>query len=882
MADWDPSSAQLKRGSLAWWLARLNTRLDKRKKTFETLANYYEGRHPLIFATDRFTAAFGSTLLPYADNFVSRLVDAVTERLFVEGFRVAGDDAGSDVLWRIWQANRMDTGSQLLFREALVKREASVIVWTGDERDTPRMTVEDPLQVVVETEPGDRLRRVAALKRWTEDEASYCTLYLPDGIYKFQDPSRSRLMVDMGLGPEYGNWRRREVADEPWPLPNPTGVVPVVPIINRPKLNGEGRSEIEPVIPLQDAINKTGADMLIASEFSAFRQRWATGLDIPTNPDTGEPVEAFQAAVERLWTTSDKDVRFGEFGETNLVNYVKAIEMQVQHLGSVGGLPLHYLLNSGVVPSGEALALDTSVQTPDGPVAIAEIEVGDRVFDDRGDVQTVEHVFAVMHDRPCYRVAFDDGSSIVADAAHKWFTVPYGRARKSGRGSVVTTEEMAATLHMTNSRGALVRAGRKRGPVSRHAIPVAGALDLPDVDLPVDPYALGVWLGDGDSADATITQSEADAPELVAHLAAAGVVAVHRPPRKPGVAFLRLGIVPGSGLCHRGHERAGLDHCPACAHLNYRQRRYGEPLPPQTNVPFRRKLIQLGVIGAKHIPAPYYRASHRQRLGLLQGIMDTDGTCARGGSLALDLYNERLARDVHRLIMSLGHKCAIRRGPGRFGTTRWRMAWTAPEPVFRLGRKLDRQRFARGGSSRYRYVSAVDPLASVPVRCIAVSGPSHLFLVSDAHIPTHNSQTAAESPLVNKVRDRQGDYSDPLEEVQRLVFLVMDDQTRASRPIETVWRDPERRTPSEFVDSLMKEMALGVPPEILWEKRGYTRQEIARIKTINSQRALEAAANQAEMLQMLIEQGASPDIAARVAAVGGDRLALPALGRGEN
>lgn len=493
-------SATRPRGSVQWWLHRLLARLDNRTRLLRLLVDYDEGRHPLIFATDRYTAAFGASLTPYADNFVSRIVDAVTERLHVEGFRVAGDEAAGDELWRIWNENRLTTGSQLLFREALVKREAAVIVWTGENRETPRVTIEDPLQVVVETAPGDRMRRLAALKRWTEDNMSFATLYLPDGIYKFESGPTSQVLTYSGLGEGYGNWKRRTVPHEPWPVRNPLGVVPVVPVINRPKLDGTGRSEIEPVIPLQDAINKTGSDMLIASEFSAFRQRWATGLDIPINPDTGEQYETFQAAVERLWTSADKETQFGEFSETNLENYVKAIEMQVQHLASISGLPLHYLLNSGVMPSGE-------------------------------------------------------------------------------------------------------------------------------------------------------------------------------------------------------------------------------------------------------------------------------------------------------------------------------------------------------------------------------------------------STTAAESPLVNKVRDRQQDYSGPLVEVQRLIWLVKDDAERAAKPHEAVWRDPERRTPSEFVDSLVKELALGIPPEILWEKRGYTKQEIDRIKTINHQRALEAAATQAELLGQLIEQGASPDIAARVAALGSDgRLPgrLPRLSSGGN
>lgn len=350
---------ELRVGSVEWWLERLTRRLDRRHAILHKLADYYDGRHPLLFATDRFIEAFGDRLSAYADNFTARVVDVVAERLYVDGFRFGDDEAAADEAWRIWQDNQMDRESSLLFREALVKREASIIVWAGEDPDTPAMSVEDPLQVVVETAPGNRLRRRAALKRWSEDGVSYATLFLPEAIYKFKT-DRSPLTGD-AVSQLYGTWQRREVSTEPWPLPNPLGEVPVVPVINRPRLDGEGRSEIEPIIPLQDAINKTGSDALVAAEFSAFRQRFATGLDVPEDPVTGEPVQVFQAAVERLWTSDDPNTKFGEFAETNLANYVTLLEMQVQHLAAVSGFPLHYLLSTGVVPSGES---QTAVESP--------------------------------------------------------------------------------------------------------------------------------------------------------------------------------------------------------------------------------------------------------------------------------------------------------------------------------------------------------------------------------------------------------------------------------------------------------------------------------------------------------------------------------------
>ncbi len=165
--------------------------------------------------------------------------------------------------------------------------------------------------------------------------------------------------------------------DEPWPLPNPLGVVPVVPLPNRPRLSGrswsvtgvpvrlDGRSEIAAVMSNQDAINKYRADALVASEFAAFRQRWAIGIDIPVDPETGRPIEPFKPAVDRLWTFPRPDPedpnqafpQVGEFAATDLLPYKLMIETEVGHISSICRIPYHFFLGQpqAIPPSGESL-----------------------------------------------------------------------------------------------------------------------------------------------------------------------------------------------------------------------------------------------------------------------------------------------------------------------------------------------------------------------------------------------------------------------------------------------------------------------------------------------------------------------------------------------
>ena len=339
-------------GTPLWWLVRLEKKLRDRQREMQTFDDYYRGKHPLGFAGEKFLKAFGGRFAAFADNWCDLPVDAVRERLKPVGFRFGEDPKGDGDAWRIWQDNQLDADSQLAHTEALVKTEASAIVWIGAD-DRPEITIEDPMQVIVECEPGRRRRRAAALKMWKDDweGRTLATLYLPDGIYKF----RSAMRQEWTTSGSRSRWVRRDVDGEDWPLPNPLGVVPVVPLLNRPRLTGQGDSEIRRVIPIQNAVNKLVADMMVASEYQAFRQRWLTGHEIPVDPETNQPVEEFKAAVDRIFVAEETDARFGEFGVADLANFVKGIEMLVQHIASQTRTPPHYFALSGQFPSGESI-----------------------------------------------------------------------------------------------------------------------------------------------------------------------------------------------------------------------------------------------------------------------------------------------------------------------------------------------------------------------------------------------------------------------------------------------------------------------------------------------------------------------------------------------
>jgi len=420
-------------------------------------------------------------------------------------------------------------------------------------------------------------------------------------------------------------------------------------------------------------------------------------------------------------------------------------------------LPNHNMLILASSGAGKALALETPLPTPDGWITMGEAKVGDRVLNEDGCPVTVTGTSDVQVGRTCYEVVFDDGSTIVADADHLWTTETAASRRRKRRAptpSTVTTEQIRATVRTVNCRAE-----------ANHAVPVCRPLDLPPQPLPLDPYLLGVWLGDGSSHTPAVTVCHEDI-QIIEEIRALGY-AVQLPDQvRPTSARYYIGRSRNRGElshCGKGHPRTDENtyrpaqsktgntqrYCKPCMDENTARRRGRAIIPALTEiVPLEvfDHLKGLRLLRNKHIPAAYLRGSREQRLSLLQGLMDTDGTVSIRGRCEFTNTNERLAERVRELLCSLGIKAAVRKGTARLNGVdcgpKYRVVFTTTLPVFRLRRKVERLPSAVRLTQKYRYVVDVRPVPSVPVRCIVVDTPSHLFLAGSSMIPTHNSYTA--------------------------------------------------------------------------------------------------------------------------------------------
>ena len=431
----------------------------------------------------------------------------------------------------------------------------------------------------------------------------------------------------------------------------------------------------------------------------------------------------------------------------------------------------------GLRGSGKALALDTPVPTPDGWTTMGDIQAGDVVYDETGQPCRVTHAWDIRHGRPCYQIEFSDGSTIVADGEHQWL-VDTDASRRSARTKaklasrprktagiewnhgqeyrrklpeVVTTEAMIGSLRMPGRSGVT-----RDGAINNYSIRVAAPLQGDDARLVVPPYTLGAWMGDGWSATGAITTADA---EILTEIEAEGETVWIMPStikgsapqqRTPGECLLAStspcspsARVIARGLCAThwsAEQRHGTLHLWPTRERDTLTR---APVASYWIGGLKARLREIGVLGCKHIPATYLRASEAQRRALLAGLLDTDGHCGRLGNAEYYSTSERLAHDVHHLVATLGYKTSLRsktaRLNGRDCGTVWTVAFTTADKVFRLPRKLARQVTTERSTSGHRYITAIRPVPSVPVRCIAVDSPSHLYLVGESCIPTHNS-----------------------------------------------------------------------------------------------------------------------------------------------
>lgn len=259
------------------------------------------------------------------------------------------------------------------------------------------------------------------------------------------------------------------------------------------------------------------------------------------------------------------------------------------------------------------------------------------------------------------------------------------------KARTITTEAMAA--------GDLQSGNRQAYKEWQYAIPTCLPFDLPDVTLPVEPWLLGLWLGDGTRGCGTITVGYEDLDSVLAIIKSLG------------------------------HELISIRRYEHAAYVTIKG--------------LARSLRVAGVIKRKHVPDAYLRASERQRRALLRGLCDSDGS-RRRNSVDFVNTNESLSLAVHELAVSLGYRASLTEKRtslnGKDCGPAWRVRFPAPPAeVFAIPRKSTADSPVNSVSPRMHYITSMEFLGDRQVKCAAVDSPNHLYLAGRNAVPTHNS-----------------------------------------------------------------------------------------------------------------------------------------------
>ena len=417
--------------------------------------------------------------------------------------------------------------------------------------------------------------------------------------------------------------------------------------------------------------------------------------------------------VREVWD-DEKNAWIGP-GKLRLRDFQKRIFKHCLSLGPDGKFPYETILLSMPKKSGKALALDTRIPTPSGWSTMGDLKVGDQIFGSDGRVTSVKYVTPVMENHKCYKIKFSSGDEIIADSDHQWLVSTRKSKGKWSDPFVLTTEQMAGNVLLQEYVN-----GKGYHTVNRRfKLADSGGIDMPESELLIQPYALGCWLGDGDSRGARLTIDGSD-EEIIDKIRVDGDSVMKHPQKNR---------IPSYGISD-GSKGGSQD------------RKAGT---------FGGRLRTLGVLNNKHIPMQYLRSSREQRYNLLQGLMDTDGYVSIKGRCEFTSTNQRLAQDVSELLASLGIKNKIITGKatlhGRYISPKYRIHFQSfkANPVFHLQRKFNRLRDAPTESSKCNRVviESIEETESVPVRCIQVEAENELYLIGNGFIPTHNTAIAA-------------------------------------------------------------------------------------------------------------------------------------------
>lgn len=333
----------------------------------------------------------------------------------------------------------------------------------------------------------------------------------------------------------------------------------------------------------------------------------------------------------------------------------------------------------------KGLDITTPILTTKGFKLLRDLTKEDIIFDKDGNETNILNI-SEIHYNPCYKITFDNGEEIIADHEHRWL-VSFRQGKDKYKEKVLTTEEIKNAFELYKVKGNSLYLPKITNPKS---------LNTKKTELPIDPYILGYWLGDGTSVAGSITCVNKD---------------VWKEIEKRGYSY-------GENISGEG----------------------GAEL--RTIFGLRTKLNELNLLGNKSIPIEYLLSSYEQRLDLLRGFMDSDGYYnSKRKRFVMATTREGQADCLMTLLATLGVKptkiyakkyCNNKEFDG------WDVCFTMKENPF-LVRNQEGIKHPNTDKASFRNIKSIELVETIPTKCLEVDSPSHTFLFGRGLIPTHNT-----------------------------------------------------------------------------------------------------------------------------------------------
>ena len=375
--------------------------------------------------------------------------------------------------------------------------------------------------------------------------------------------------------------------------------------------------------------------------------------------------------------------------------------------------------------SGKAASLDTpvySVISDRGDKypkkTIGDLKVGDKIYDENGKLTEVIHLNPIIFEE-IFEVEFEDGEIIECNGEHLWQVYDFTSYKHLPRIALREHKKIIETNKIFNN----VRMKNKSN--FRYAIPIHQPIEYFSKSYIIEPYLLFLWIGDGKKRQNRITCDAKDIDEQIRILQK----------------------INSQGWIFEKHMRAETYGDIIIKHPNDVYSKNGK----LTRSEFTKRLKQLELYNNKHIPTEYLYGSVKDRIDMISGIMDSDGTVNKQGKCQFTQKDKQISEDILKMLLSLGIKASLRQRV-RYDkrTNKTYTGYTVlfmgskEKPVFKLNRKYTNLLEQLPFKSTYKAIVDVRKTnRKKPMRCITVSNDSGLFLCGNKATVTHNSYLSA-------------------------------------------------------------------------------------------------------------------------------------------